>query len=327
MPPAAIHALALTAPKTLGFVKLNPPTPADGEVVVAPLYVGICGTDKELVSGRAKRGRYPLVLGHEWVGKVVRVGAGAPPSLIGSTVVGENVVRGGAAGTLEIGFELPGALADEFAIPARLLHVVPPEIDARDAVLAEPTAVAAHVVERLGLDSSRLVVIGDGPIALLVSLLAIDRGWHVTMLGKSADNIAVAAAAGVSETLLLDASPLAVTPSFPAVIEASGTGDGLEQALEICSEGGVLVLAGSYDSGEAIVAAPLVHANLRLEGVNTGCGYWEPALEAIAKGVVGSRVLRCDVVDMTSAPARVLEEVRRSHSLKLVIDRREGRWG
>jgi threonine dehydrogenase-like Zn-dependent dehydrogenase len=63
-------------------------------VIIRPAFVGICGTDLELVNGEADPNfvRYPLTLGHEWDGYVCAVGEGVEGLAVGDHVVGEGIV-------------------------------------------------------------------------------------------------------------------------------------------------------------------------------------------------------------------------------------------
>src|SRR5665811_1349220 len=71
-----------------------PPEPADDEILIAPLRVGICATDLELIDGsmvylRNGLTSLPLTPGHEWVGRVVGLGSSVRGFSLGNRVVGE----------------------------------------------------------------------------------------------------------------------------------------------------------------------------------------------------------------------------------------------
>src|SRR3954466_5495558 len=70
------------------------PPPGDGELLIAPTAVGICGTDIEIFEGslayfRMGLASYPIVPGHEWTGEVVEIGRGVTGFAVGDRVVGE----------------------------------------------------------------------------------------------------------------------------------------------------------------------------------------------------------------------------------------------
>jgi len=74
-----VLALRFTGPRAASVVESEPPEPAPGEVLVAPRYVGLCGTDLELLTGvmpyfAAGQASYPIQPGHEVSGVVVESG-------------------------------------------------------------------------------------------------------------------------------------------------------------------------------------------------------------------------------------------------------------
>ena len=165
--------------------------PGPGEVVVRPAYCGICGTDLELLHGEIDAAfvRYPLVLGHEWSGVVEAVGEGVTGIRVGMRCVAEGIVpcghcpacSSGATNVCttydEIGFTRAGAASDQVVVPARLVHALGDAVPLLDAALTEPSAVVLTGLEKAGLrPGMRVVVVGDGTIALLAVLLAVVSG-------------------------------------------------------------------------------------------------------------------------------------------------------
>jgi propanol-preferring alcohol dehydrogenase len=78
-----MRALILHRPKSitghaasLEAADLADPTPADGEVLVRVSVCGVCRTDLDVVEGRVVASRYPLIPGHQAIGRVVAVGSG-----------------------------------------------------------------------------------------------------------------------------------------------------------------------------------------------------------------------------------------------------------
>ena len=147
--------------------------------------------------------RYPIALGHEWTGIVT----GDSP-LAGSRVVVEGVVACGhcarcARGETnlcetydEFGFTRDGAAAGLVAVPTPLVHPIAAGVAAEDAVLTEPAAVVYRGLTRAAIaPGSRVLVIGDGTIALLAVYLV--RLWspaEVVLLGRRAAQAELAAA-------------------------------------------------------------------------------------------------------------------------------------
>jgi threonine dehydrogenase-like Zn-dependent dehydrogenase len=133
------------------------PPAGSGDLLLAPLAVGLCATDLELLDGsmvylRDGRAHLPLVPGHEWVAQVVDSDTPDSGFAVGDVVVGECSIGCGdcrvcASGAYhqcprrqETGvMNRDGALAQRLRFPARSAHAVPPGVAVEDAVFAEPT--------------------------------------------------------------------------------------------------------------------------------------------------------------------------------------------
>ena len=234
------------------------PAAAPGETLVRPDLVGLCGTDLEIISGQIDPAyiRYPVVLGHEWTGIV----AGDSP-LAGSRVVVEGVVACGhcarcARGETnlcetydELGFTRDGAAAGLVAVPSALVHPLAAGVAAEDAVLIEPASVVYRGLTRAGPGhGSRVLVIGDGTIALLAAYLL--RLWspaEIVLLGRRDAQAGLAARAGAAR---FETSPDAAGGGYDLVIEAAGTAQAAATAFTAARRGGTILLLGLPPHGD-----------------------------------------------------------------------------
>jgi len=181
------RALVIHEPGSLAIVERDGLVPGAGEVVLRPAYCGLCGTDLELLRGEVdpEFARYPLTLGHEWSGVVEAVGAGVRGLEPGLRCVAEGIIpcgrcascRAGATNVCdifdEVGFTREGGAGDQIAVPARIVHVLDDTVPLLDAALVEPSAVVLTGLEKARLRPGlRVLVVGDGTIALLSVLLA-----------------------------------------------------------------------------------------------------------------------------------------------------------
>jgi threonine dehydrogenase-like Zn-dependent dehydrogenase len=255
--------LVVVSPGDVRLQERAPVVPADGELLVEPDLVGLCGTDLEIIDGLIDPAyiRYPLALGHEWTGLV----AGDSP-LAGRRVVVEGIIGCGhcarcAAGQTnlcetydEIGFTRDGAAASAIAVPARLAHRLDPAVSAEDAVLTEPAAVAYRGLSRAGVTpGGRALVIGDGTIALLVvTLINLWSPAETVMLGRRPGQAALAAAAGATRFVTQPAG----LGHFDLVVEAAGKAEAAAAALAAARRGGTVLLLGLPPHGETFALAP-----------------------------------------------------------------------
>lgn len=179
--------------KTIGVGACEPIAPGESQVRIDVAYCGVCGTDLHIFQGHMdQRVKTPLVIGHEMSGKIAEIG-----SAVSDWAVGDNVVvrplcpcnqcaacrrgHGHICQNLNfIGIDSPGAFQSSWTVPAHTLHRLPEGISMDLAALIEPLAVACHDV-RLGEVASgeHAVVIGGGPIGVLVAMVCRHAGSHV----------------------------------------------------------------------------------------------------------------------------------------------------
>src|SRR4051794_40176920 len=187
-----MQAIEFHGGERLELVERPDPIPGEGQLLIAPTAVGICGTDLEIFDGslayfRMGLARYPIIPGHEWTGTVVEVGAGVVDHSPGDRVVGEVAIGCGVcvrclagrrhlcAKRTETGIvHMDGAMASRMVFPAAFAHRV--ELEPRSGALVEPTSVALHGVRRGRVAGQRVLVVGAGPIGLLAAQCARAEG-------------------------------------------------------------------------------------------------------------------------------------------------------
>jgi threonine dehydrogenase-like Zn-dependent dehydrogenase len=284
--PSVMRAWVNTGPGKLEACERPIPKPGPGQVRIRTAACGVCATDLEMIAGW-KRTDFPAIPGHEWAGTVDAIGPGASASLLGKPCVAENVWTDGG----EVGFEHPGGYAPYFLTEARLVHELPAGFPLTAAVLIEPLAVAVRGLNRLGPSNREpVLVLGDGPIGLLLTLLiASDGGGAVTLVGGRDARLELARAMGASATYNYHAfseSPVAdlrrtSLTGYPTVMEATGNSRGMAWALEAASRGGRVLVLGDYGTGRADFAwNTLLHRELTLIGSNASAGGWDRAVAA-----------------------------------------------
>ncbi len=180
--------LVYLGPRRMELQEAPEPEPGPGEVVFATEAAAICGSDLHGFREASSRRVPPLVMGHEAVGRIVAVGEGVDPSLVGVRVVLRPLL---ACGTCEpclerrpnlcragrlVGRDLTGAFAERFVVPERAAVPIPEHVPAELATLTEPLANAVHVTGRSVREGDDVLVIGAGPIGALMARAAVDRG-------------------------------------------------------------------------------------------------------------------------------------------------------
>jgi alcohol dehydrogenase len=257
---------------------------------------GICNTDLELQCGYYDFSGTP---GHEFAGEVVEADT---PSLMGQRVVGEINIACGDCDFCSIGFDRhcpnrtvlgivnhPGAFADYLVLPERNLHVLPDEIPDEEAVFVEPLAAACEILDQVVIaDWSRVAVLGDGKLGLLIAQVLHAHGAQVTLFGRHPAKLAIATAAGIEVEAMNDRPRAA----FPFVVDATGSAAGLKEAVSMTRPRGILVMKSTVHGNVPIDTAPIIVNEITLIG--SRCGRFEPALALL-------RNRRVNVADLVSA--------------------------
>jgi 2-desacetyl-2-hydroxyethyl bacteriochlorophyllide A dehydrogenase len=237
------------------IVESDPATLDPGEILVAPILTGVCGTDLEIVHSKIDPDFviYPVVLGHEWCGRVVDVGSTDTSIKVGDRVVVEGIITcqqcfectSGNSNRCtiydEIGFTRPGAAADLIKVPARLAHTLTENVSNESGALVEPTAVVTQgILKTNPKKGARVLIIGDGTIALIAGRLI--RNWApsaVHMLGLKSGQVALSEKAGIDA--FFTEFPM---EKYDVIIEASGSSERISQSIRGLVRGGKLLLLG-----------------------------------------------------------------------------------
>lgn len=258
-----MKALIKTAPGATApaWTDREVPRPGPEEVQLELVAAGLCHTDLGMIHGAygpdsGYSPRFPLVLGHEYVGRVTETGAGAAVP-VGSRVAGSAHLTCGrctwcARGRSMLcdrrrvlGLDVDGVFAERFLVPARNLTVLPSGLPDRLAVLAEPFAVAAHAVDVARLDpGDDVCILGPGTVGLLT--LGALTGRKVTVVGRAGDTTQLTRARelGAAEIATEEEALESSRGRFDVVFETAGTAAAVSTATELLGRGGRLVCVG-----------------------------------------------------------------------------------
>lgn len=262
------------------------PTPktAGTMALVRVRLAGICSTDLQIFRGyMGFRG----VPGHEFVGEVKE----GPAELLGRRVVGEINFACGRCEYCGRGMGrhcqvrrvmgilgADGCFAEFIAVPAANLHVVPDSVEDREAVFVEPLAAAFEILEQVHLKpADDVIVFGDGKLGLLCAQALNFAPARVTIVGKHQNKLAHLKHLGISTVL---ASKWKQRQA-DVVVEATGSAEGLSQAIQCVRPRGTLVLKSTVAQEHTLSLAPLVINEITVVG--SRCGRFAPALRALAQ--------------------------------------------
>ena len=259
------RAVVIRGPGRAALEEIEIPRVRPGDVLIKVAYEGVCATDLEILEGtlgyyKNKVAHYPIVPGHEFSGRVVRLGQNVNGLREGDAVVVECIQSCGhceacAAGNWigcaerkEVGvIGQDGGYAEYVAVPGRFVHKFPEQIDLKRACMCEPLAVVLKGLRRLerswgnAAEKKNCAVVGAGPIGHLCAQVLSLRGHYVTVFDRDPRRRAY-----------FDKMPIDTDTSenmerlgeFEILIEATGVPDALEAMLNHSAAGSVLLLLG-----------------------------------------------------------------------------------
>jgi threonine dehydrogenase-like Zn-dependent dehydrogenase len=280
--------------------------PGPGEVRLDVAYCGICGTDLHIAhGGMDHRVRLPQVIGHEMSGTVAALGPGVTGVAVGQPVVvrpldtrGETAADRGFAhigrNLRFLGIDAPGAFQTSWTVPVSTVHRLPDGVDLDLAALTEPLAVACHDVGRAELAAGETaIVIGGGPIGLLIALVAREQGARVVVSEVSPIRLALAAELGFetvdpsSTDLGLHVAGITGDVGADVVFEVSGSAAGALAMSQVAALRGRIVLVAIHPDPPAVRLFDFFWKELELRGARV----YEPADYERAIGLVAGRAL------------------------------------
>jgi threonine dehydrogenase-like Zn-dependent dehydrogenase len=291
-------------PDSAELSELPEPKAGHGELLVEPLYLGVCGTDREIldgVHGEPPPGQERLVVGHELLGRVRDTGqlvAGIvrrpDPVPCACCAKGEwdmcrngEYTERGIKGLNGYGAELV-TIEEDFAIP------VPDELGTL-GVLTEPSSILAKAweqIERIATracsEHERVLVTGAGPIGLLAALMGVQRGLAVHVLDRATDGIKPQVVGELgAEYHTVDITELAKQLHPDIVIECTGVAELVAGAMQHTAPGAIVCLTGVAASRNLSVDVGALNNELVLENdvvfgsVNANRRHFEQAVESL----------------------------------------------
>ncbi|MDF3145732.1 MULTISPECIES: alcohol dehydrogenase catalytic domain-containing protein [unclassified Streptomyces] len=334
-------AVRYTSARTLDTAPATPSTPGPGEVELAPAYVGICGTDLHIFHGDMDaRVAAPAVLGHEMSGRVVRVGEGVEGWAPGDAVTVMPLrwddtcpaCRAGHQHVCQhldfIGIDSPGAMQQRWIVPASTLVRLPDALPLDRAALVEPTAVAVHDVGRAEVaEGEKVVVVGGGPVGILIALVARAAGAEVRVVELSAHRRLLAEELGLTAWNPADVDVPALVSAWTGdagadvAFEVSGAAGGVDTAVDVLGVRGRLCLVAIHPRPREVNLHRFFWRELTLVGARLyDRSDFEKAVALVADGTIPADRLISKVVPLTQAPAAFEALEGGGDVMKILVD-------
>lgn len=314
--------------------------PGPGEIQVAVAYCGLCGTDLHIVHGDMDaRVSVPLVFGHEMSGTVAAVGADVagwrvgdpltvmplrwdgtcPACLAGHQHVCRNLVF--------VGIDAPGALQQRWNVPASIAVPLPRDLDLRTAALVEPVAVAVHDVRRAGLRvGDRAVVLGGGPIGVLIATVARTAGAHVLVSETDEGRRRRVAGLGypvvdpAAADLAAEVARWTGDVGADVVFEVSGAAEAARASVGLARVRGTVVVVAIHAAPRELDLRRVFWRELRLLGARVyRRGDFDHAVDLLRRGLIPADALVSAVVPLDGTAAAV-GDLAAGRAMKILVD-------
>jgi 2-desacetyl-2-hydroxyethyl bacteriochlorophyllide A dehydrogenase len=258
---------------------------------------------------------FPQVIGHEMSGTIVAVGEDVQGWAAGDRVTVRPLDPCGScpaciAGHSHIcqklkfiGIDSPGAMQGLWTVPAHTLHRLPDNLSFEQGALIEPIAVACHDV-RLGAVKAGefVVVLGGGPIGLLVACVARNEGARVIVSEVNPFRLKLAAGIGLETVNPRETDLVALVNSetggagADVVFEVSGSAAGAEMMTKLPRTRGRIVIVAVFSEPPKVDLFQFFWRELKLAGVRV----YEPEDfdQAIAMAASGRLPMDCLITNI-----------------------------
>ena len=323
------------------------PEPKARDVLIAVRRAGICGSDMHYY-GHFRIGSFipkrPFVLGHEFAGEIVAVGAGVAATRIGERVAVDPSMPCGMCsdcrsgrynlcrdmrfyGSASCDPHVDGGFEEFVTAPAANCLSLPDALDWAQAAMIEPLSVAVHALGRAVTVAGKTVLVtGGGTIGQLTALVArafgaarvvlsdIDPGRRAFALARGADAVLDAA----DPDFVLQAGDLA-PGGFDVVVEAAGSAQALEQGLHAARRGGTIVQVGTLPGSVTLPLNLVMARELALVGSFRFANAFQTAITLAAQGRIDMRPLITAVYPLADLPVAIEAAIHDRRNIKVQI--------
>lgn len=266
------------------------PTIGINDVLIEILRTGICGTDVHIYNWDAwsqKNVPVPMVIGHEFVGRIVEIGSNVKDFKVGDVVSGEGHVvcgrcRNCLAGrrhlckdTSGVGVSRPGAYAEYLALPMTNVWLLDPAIPRDVAAIFDPLGNAVHTALSFPVLGEDVIVTGAGPIGIMAAAVARHAGARYVVI-TDVNPYRLELARKVKPTLVLDVrsqsiadaqKKLGMKEGFDVGLEMSGSPAAFRDMLANMAHGGKVAMLGIPSGEMAIDWNTVIFNMLTVKGI------------------------------------------------------------
>lgn len=306
-----MQAIIFPTAESIAVEQVSDPACGPEEVIVQVATAGICGTDVHIYRNEYMSD-FPLIPGHEFVGRVVEVGKEVTDFRVGDRVaVDPNLYCGRcyfcrnqqANHCLNwegVGITRSGGFAQYVAAPSKACYRVPDSLSDGEGAFIEPLACVVHALSRFRVwPGAEVLIFGAGPMGLLlVQALRFSGASQAVVVEKQLDRLALASQLGATATVAAGPDQTetlkALAPyGFAVVIDATGVPAVIEQAFKFLKPRGQYLQFGVTPMEASITLRPydVFRHDWSIIGSFALCYTFEPAIAWLANGVINVKPL------------------------------------
>jgi 2-desacetyl-2-hydroxyethyl bacteriochlorophyllide A dehydrogenase len=314
------------------------PVPGEGEIVLRVGYCGVCGTDLGMTDGTSQTFPIDSILGHEFSGEVVAIGASVERFRVGDRATALPFTGCGKCATCLAGRPnfcaqfrgMIGGFAEFVATTERVAVKLPNSVSLADGALVEPLAVSLHGVALAQLvPGARVLVIGAGPIGLGAVFWARKLGaGAIAVTASSRRGEARSIEMGANAFVLPDkpeelpqAAAAALGGMPDVVVEAVGRKDLIAQAVNCVRPAGTVIVLGFCSVPDSFIPAIAVWKEVKLQfSMTYSIQEFENVARVLDSGAIEPRLMVTDRISLNALPS-VFEAMRhRTHQCKVLVN-------
>ena len=326
--------------KTFTVEEVTIPPPGPGQVQIDVAYCGICGTDLHVYLGHMDpRVGFERTIGHEMSGVISALGADVSGLSVGQHVVVRPLDHCGSCPACKaghqhichtltfIGIDSDGAFQEKLNVPAHTIHVMPDDLDLSHAALIEPLAVACHDIRRGQVKPGEdVLVIGGGPIGMLVAMVAREAGGNVTISEINENRLAFAQRSGFATVNPKDTDVAKAIhkatggKGADVVFEVSGSQPGVDLMTAAAATRGRIVMVAIHATKPVIDMFQFFWRELELIGARVYQPEdYEQAIELLARGVVDCDAFITDIQGLADIQSAFEALTQNPNTMKSMI--------
>lgn len=295
-------------PREMRIEEVPDPVIAPDEVLLRVGAVGICGSELSGYLGQSSLRRPPLIMGHEFMGTVVAVGAQVADRAVGERLTVNPLVPDDTCPLCRAGSEhlclhrsllgahRPGAFAEYIAVPAKACVPLPNSLDEVAGTLVEPLACGVRAVAHAGIaPGGSVAILGAGPIGLLALVAARRAGAAVIAISDTNPaRLALAASWGATHTIdPTKQDPAATMREATGGLGADGAIDAVglpitrNQAIAAVRPGGRAIFLGLHEDEVRLPGNTIVRSEIVVQGsFSYTRANFRDAMQLLADGLV-----------------------------------------